>query len=346
MLRTITTTFALTCALAAATARADDVIFSNGDRVTGTIKSLDGGKLKIDTKVGGEITVDLKDVQTFSTDAPIQIRLNNQRIIRAKIAPAAPSTQPATQPVAGAAEITADGTTIPLQNIKRIMPKQAWTGSILANGNVARGNTHSEDFGITADAALRRDDAFHNDRFSLGGAYNFGRQTVGGVNTTSADNWFAQAKYDRYFTDKWYGYGLMRYDHDRLAFLNYRLSPGVGVGYQWFEGADFNLRTEAGASYVYEDYSSDGNSDKVALRLAYHVDKTLNQNVSVFHNLEWLPAFDDPGDYNLNADAGIRAKLAANFFSEFKVQYQRDSTPAPGALKNDVRFIVGLGWTF
>ena len=50
-------------------------------------------------------------------------------------------------------------------------------------------------------------------------------------------------------------------------------------------------------SYVYEDYSNDGNEDKVALRLAYHVDKQLNDDVSVFHNLEWLPAFDDPSDY-------------------------------------------------
>jgi len=33
-------------------------------------------------------------------------------------------------------------------------------------------------------------------------------------------------------------------------------------------------------------------------------------------------------------------------FSELKVQYQRDSTPAPGAEKNDIRFLLGLGWTF
>ena len=209
-----------------------------------------------------------------------------------------------------------------------------------------RGNTHSENLGIAFNAALRRDDEDHDDRFSLAGAYNFGKSTTNGVDTTNADNWFAQVKYDKYFNDKWYGYGLFRYDHDRLAFLNYRLSPGVGVGYQWVESPNFNFSTEAGISYVYEDYSNDGTDDRVALRLAYHVDKHLNDKVSVFNDLEWLPAIDDPSDYNLNIAAGIKAQMTAKMFSIFSIVFQRDSTPAPGAEKNDTRFVLGVGWNF
>jgi putative salt-induced outer membrane protein YdiY len=315
--------------------KADEVLFNNGDKLTGTVLSADGGKLKIKTAVAGEVTVDLKDVKSVSTDAPVQVRLKDKTIIHSKLAPA---TQPQT--------VVAEGKTIGFDDFKRINTKQTWSGSVLVNGSLARGNTHTEDLGVAANATLRRDDEWHDDRFSLGAAYNYGNQTVNGVHTTSADNWFALAKYDKFFTDKWYGYGLMRYDHDRLAFLNYRLSPGVGVGYQWFESADFNLSTEAGVSYVYEDYSNDGQEDRVALRLAYHIDKKLNESVSVFHNLEWLPAFNDPGDYNLNADAGVKAKLTGSMFSEFKVVYQRDSTPAPGAEKNDIRFLLGVGWQF
>jgi putative salt-induced outer membrane protein YdiY len=324
---------------------ADEIIFKNGDRLTGTITQADGGKLKIKSKVAGDVTVEMKDVQTFTTDQPMQVRLKDNRIIRDQFTGspgASPPVAPATQP----AEVVLGQTPLPLTDIKRINAKQAWTGSILGNGMVARGNTHSMNLGLAADATLRRDDEFHDDRFTLTAAYNYGKQRVAGVNATSIDNWFAQAKYDKFFTDQFYGYGVFRYDHDRLAFLNYRLSPGVGVGYQWVESADFNFSTEAGVSYVYEDYSTDGTQDRVALRLAYHLDKKLSESVSLFHNLEWLPSFDDPSDYNLNTDAGVRAKLTTNMFSEFKVQYSRDSTPAPGADKNDVRFLLSIGWTF
>ena len=326
-----------------AVVRADEVIFTNGDRLTGTIKSIDGGKLKIDTKVAGVVSVDMKDVQTFSTDTPVQMRLKDKTVLRQ---PVAAQGAPATQPTTGPAQVAVGERTVPVSDIKRVQAKQAWTGSVLVNGNLARGNTHSEDLGIAADATLGRDDEFHDDRFSLTAAYNYGRQTVGGVTTTSADNWYGQAKYDKFFTEKWYGYGVIRYDHDRLAFLNYRLAPGVGVGYQWVESADHNFSTEAGVSYVYEDYSNDGNDDRVALRLAYHYDRKLNESVGIFHNLEWLPGFMDPSDYNLNTDIGIRAKMTDKLFSEFKVVYQRDNTPAPGAQKNDVRFLLGVGYSF
>ncbi len=99
-------------------------------------------------------------------------------------------------------------------------------------------------------------------------------------------------------------------------------------------------------SYVYEDYSSDGTDDRVALRLAYHLTKQLNDSVSLFNDVEWLPAFSNPADYNLNADAGVRAKLTGSLFSEFKVLYQRDSTPAPGAQKDDLTFMLSVGWQF
>jgi putative salt-induced outer membrane protein YdiY len=327
----------------AAVALGDEVIFKNGDRLSGTVTSIDGGKLKIKTSVAGEVTVDLNDIQTFSTEAPVQIRLQDASIVRE---PVVAQGAPATQPAEGPAQVALGERTMPVTDIDRIVPPHAWTGSVLLNASLTRGNSETTELGIAADAALRRDDELHDDRFTLGAAYNFGEQEVDGVTSTSRDNHFAQLKYDKFFSEKWYGYGVFRYDRDRLAFLDYRLSPGVGAGYQWIETADFNFFTEAGVSYVYEEYSNAGSDERVALRLAYRVDKQLNENVSVFHSMEWLPAFDDVGDFNLNADAGIRAKMMANLFSELKVQWQHDSTPAPGADRNDLRFLLGVGWMF
>src|SRR6478672_7599197 len=91
--------FALLCAIFTSLAHADEVVFKNGDRLTGTIKSVDGGKLTIDTKVAGVVTVDMGDVQTFSTDASVQMKLKDKTVMRDKIeSQGAPATQPATMP--------------------------------------------------------------------------------------------------------------------------------------------------------------------------------------------------------------------------------------------------------
>src|SRR4051812_32387733 len=131
---------------------ADEIIFKNGDKLTGEIKSADGGKLKIKSKVAGEVTVDMKDVQTFSTDKPLNIRLKDKTMVHDTVAAGESS------------EVVAHDRAIPLDQVKRINTPTSWTGSVLVNGNLSRGNTHSEDLGVTADASLRRDDETHNDR--------------------------------------------------------------------------------------------------------------------------------------------------------------------------------------
>src|ERR1700733_11882133 len=68
-------------------AHADEVIFKNGDKLTGKIESSDGGKLIITTKVAGKITVDMKDVKTFSTDAPVTIKLQDGNILKEQVGP-------------------------------------------------------------------------------------------------------------------------------------------------------------------------------------------------------------------------------------------------------------------
>jgi hypothetical protein len=33
-------------------------------------------------------------------------------------------------------------------------------------------------------------------------------------------------------------------------------------------------------------------------------------------------------------------------FSEFKIELKRDSTPAEGAQENDLKYVLGIGWSF
>ena len=322
---------------AASAALADEIKFKNGDRLTGTITEADGGKLKIASKVAGDVTVDLKDVETFSTDAPLDVRLKDGTMLHQRFdAGAAPGT------VNAAAGPRRE---IALTDLKTITPKLGkWTGSVVAGGLLTRGNSHTTSLNLSAAATRRGED----DRISAIAGYTFASQAndTGGGTSASADAWFAGAKYDRFFTDEFYGYGLARADHDRIADLNLRLSPGVGVGYQWVEQPDFNFLTEVGLSLVYEDYDPGPTDTHLAGRLAYHVDRKFNEQVLGFHNLEYLPSVEDISDFNVNADAGVRASLTKTMFTEFKVEWKYDATPAPDAAKNDLRYLLGLGWSF
>jgi putative salt-induced outer membrane protein YdiY len=321
-------------------ASADEVLFNNGDKLTGTIVSADGGKLKIKSAVAGEITVDMKDVKTFSTDEPITLQFKDGNVLKDKVAAA--TTQNTVRTTGSGAVAAQD---LDLTLVQKVNPPPVrWTGALVAGAIIASGNTESQNYNLTFDASRRSDE----DRLTFGAGYYFGRQTDQdtGITSTTTDNWFLQSKYDYFLSEKWYAYGNARIERDRIAELDLRFTPGVGVGYQWVERPDFNFNTEAGLSWVYEDYETGDSDSHFAARLAYHLDRAINEKVKLFHNLEYLPSLERADDFNVNADAGVRVSMTETMFGEAKLEWRYDATPAPGAEKNDLRWVLGVGWTF
>lgn len=327
----------LACALLTQAVMADELVLKNGDTLHGTIGQVTAEKIKFKSDELGELTLDAANVKSYKIDAPTVVQLKN--------------APPVTAPVSGeGSTIKAGEQSYTFDTVKSVNPPaQAWTGSIVANFALARGNTNKFAAGVDAAAQLRRDTYTEDDRLTLAGQYNFGQSgggPAGGAKTTDTDNWMALGKYDNFWTDKLYGYAALKIEHDRVAALDYRVTPSVGLGYQWIESPETNFYTEAGVGYRFEKYDDGSKNDEAVARLAYHFDHALSEGVLLFHNLEYSPAFTDPGDYNLLTDAGVRVKLAKDFIGQFKVEYRRDSTPADGALKNDLLYMVGLGWQF
>jgi putative salt-induced outer membrane protein YdiY len=329
---------ALVIALAAvvSSARADEIVLNNGDRLTGTITAA-GSKLTIDTKAAGKVTVDLKDVKTFSTDEPTDIVLRDGTKVRARIESAG-NGQIAL--ASGAAPITV----VPYGRLKAInSPTAAWSGNVLVGGLLARGNTDVDSLNASAQLNHKTD----HDQFTFFGQYLFGRQRVPGDGKHETTNdLLGRIKYEYDFTPRLYGYASVQAEHDTIAGLDLRLAPMVGPGYTWFDEPVFTFSTEAGIGYLYRQYAHDGETGTAAARLAYHLQSQINDKVSAFHDMEYLPGLDRIDNYVLNADLGVHTEITGKIYTEFRVDYRYDSKPAPGHGPNDLRFILGVGASF
>lgn len=235
---------------------------------------------------------------------------------------------------------------IALRDISHIdPPPPAWKGSITLNGRATRGNTETTALGVSLDAARRGE----RHRITVGAGYFHGREADPdtGEETTTTDNMFASGKYDYFLSERLYLFAAIRAERDRIADLDLRLTPSLGSGYQWFESPVFNLATEAGVAWVYEDFRDGGDDQHVALRLAYRTDWTPHRSARLFHSPEWLPSAENPlDDYNLNADAGVRTTIVQSLFAEFKIEMRYDSMPAPASEPEDLRYLLGVGWSF
>lgn len=329
------TAFLAICSLCSMTI-ADEVIMKNGDRLSGKL-TFDGSKLTIENKIEGKVSVNLKDVKTFSSDGPAEVVLANGRKVQGRIVAGGEGNVTLAGPQ-GPVEL------VPFAQLHAINPPPVrWSGNVLIGGLLARGNTDSDSFNASADL----DHKTESDEISLHGQYLFGRQRVPGDGKhETVDDLLGRAKYQYTFAPKWYAYAGVEAEHDVIAGLDLRLAPTVGVGFQWVDQPTFSFSTEAGVGYLYRQYAHDGETGSPVARLAYHLKAKFNDKVSAFHNLEYLPGLDRIDNYFLNTDLGIRADITAKWYSEFKIDYRYDSKPAPGHGPNDIRYILGVGIAF
>jgi putative salt-induced outer membrane protein YdiY len=336
----VLTLAALSLALVSSFALADTVQFKNGDKITGTIVSADGGKLLFKSASAGDITINLADVQTFTSDAPIELKLKDGTVLKVtKVDVGDAGKINITQPTLAPAVVAVD------QIDKINPPPVAWTGNVVANGLITRGNTQSESLGFSMDLSRKTD----LDKIAFDGAYLFTRTTVKGQPpSTSQDNWFGDAQYDLNITPKFYGYADTRVEKDRINNLDLRLTPGLGVGYNWFEAPDFNFSTEAGGSWVYEKFTNvTSPREDISVRLSYHIDKSFDAGkFKLFNDVTYLPSVQNSGNYLVIADAGARAQLTDKMFTQLEILYDFDSKPAPGAVNTNLQYLLGVGWSF
>jgi putative salt-induced outer membrane protein YdiY len=324
----------------ATAASADEVQFTNGDKLTGKVVALADGKLVFESKVAGTLSIGWADVATFSSEEPVTIVLADDSVIVDQVALA----EPGTVRTAGTSSISAQ--TVQLSNAVKLNPEPVqWKGTAVAGAIFDRGNT-VRTAGTGALDAVRRAES---DRITFGAGYAAEQtkdEDTGDTETTKRQM-FMGLQYDLFFAPKWYMYANARGEKDGIADLSLRLITGVGLGYQFVETEELKFNIEAGPTWVSENYSDDTeNIDYVAARVAWNLDWLFYPDVSFFHHGRAYPSLENRHDQLVETKTGFRYKLFGGFFGESRVHWTWDSTPADDKKRQDLSVILGLGYGF
>lgn len=326
-------------------AGADEIYFKNGDKLSGEIKSLTEGKLVINSSIAGDIKVDISDISTFSSDKPVEIHFKDGIIIKQQV----------NRSECGQIRVEKDTLIGPesyeLEKVVSINPPgpkpPQWQGSAVVGITATHGNTHIDNRSASFNLQRR---GKHN-RATFSGDY--GRSEQEGVDSgdmeVTEDWWRLKGKYDYFFSKKWYSYGSGRYEKDSIANLDRRLIVGAGGGYQWIESESMNFSAEAGLASLHESYKAQDESEsELSLQLGYHFDRWLWEGGKLIfiNDTTYFPALDDLSDYYLTTTAELRAGITSSIFANLKMIFDYDSTPASGADKTDVKYILGAGVNF
>ncbi|MCF7954944.1 MAG: DUF481 domain-containing protein [Phycisphaerae bacterium] len=316
----------------------------NGDRVTGKIIKMAGGKLTLKSELAGTIEIPLKNIKTLASDEPLDMHFNNGTVVNKPV-----NISDATGRVRVVGDGTIDSKELAISDLELINPPlpevPRWKGNASVGLTYTSGNTNNETVAFSAGLAKETD----KDRITFGAdLYKKEVETPASSKKVTTEDWSKlRGKYDYFYTEKMYVFGEGRYEQDKIALLNRRVIAGGGFGYQWIKSATENFSVEAGLSNVFEDYNDDTPStSKFSGVTGYHYDRKINGTFSFIHDTSFFPNLEDLSDYYLTVSAELRAKINTRMFTNFKAMYDYDTTPATNRKETDIKYIFGVGVEF
>jgi hypothetical protein len=310
---------------------ADTVWLNNGDRLSGEILLLDGGKLALKTKYAGRVLIDWQDIDTLSSDKPLTLRRDGLD-----------SAVGHQLKAAGKGKVqVADGSgdTLALASITRLVPPRpllegrVWEGNLDAKLDMERNQDRTDEWKLKGSTRVEHGRWRH----MLSGELE--RETENGEETE--DNWELEYDLDRFLTDHWFWRTGYEQQEDQFEGLSRLRILGTGPGYRFWDnelgrldliGQVNRVRLDS----VYGDLAFDTWS------LEWDYKRLLwGTRLEFYSTAEVQVPQIDAIDYVFDGEAGLRYHL--NDWARLSLLYELNQLRGLGTTVADRRYLIGIG---
>ncbi len=336
--------FVLFCALTCFAKNTDDVVvLKNGDRLTGEIKGLQRGELRIKADYMAEaVRLDWTRVERMESKSTFMIYLVNGKILTSVIRLLPANSSAVANFVIGS---TRDAMHVPQDEVIRILPAEAGffkrlEGSVDFGLSFTSGNDQYET-DLAATTTYRTGD--HSFTTSINSTFNGQKDGESTRRNQFAFDYRKQLN-ERYYTGAFFE--LLRSDQQSL---NLRTTIGGLLGRNMLQTEHTRLSLFGGAAGTREHYSASvgkpetTNADAVTGVDFYTFRFT---TVDIRSRFSLFPSLTTPGRMRLQATSDMRIKLAKDLYWGFHLYENFDSKPPVRADKNDLGISTSVGWKF
>ncbi len=312
-------------------ARADEVLLSNGDRLSGQIMKMEDDVLTLRTNYGGEIKITWGEVRNLKSDKPITLKVPGK------------SNGIVSDFLIGGYDFIevndlSPDNPVPLANIRGInIGYVQYQGNFTLGGNSTSGNTSTKAVNGAARLTVRAD----RHRLFVEAKYNYGDAD----GRLTARNSMAQAKYDYFISKKVFLDAFGLWEKDTFQNLQFRNTLGAGIGYQFFDTGLTSLSTSVGLGYVSEHFTTTPQTQTPSSRWGVRFQhKLIPDRLTIFHKHDGFYDLSHGNGMRINADTGLRVFVYKDFYFNLEYDLRLNTQPAPGRQKLDEAFIFGIGY--
>ena len=322
----------------AARAGNDVVIFKNGDRLTGEVKSLERGRLRFDSDATGTIPVEWDEVALLTSEQNVQVETESGQRFLGKLLPGAEKFTIVVEREAGPMTFEMNEvvfmTPIEERRIDRI------DGSFSAGYNFAKAS-EVQQVRLGFDLAARTEKRIVS-------------MNVDAVQSDSEDSEASQRQsldlqYRRLWPNRWFSGALIALNRNDELGLDLT-SIGIGGG-RYLRQTNSSILTLGGGVQLSRENVATGvsNEDTVEGVVAVNWDwfRYDTPELDLSTTLQIIPNLTESGRVRGEFDVSFKWEIISDLFWELSFYDSYDSDPVvDGAEKNDYGVATSLGYSF
>ena len=321
----------------------DVVVLKNGDRLTGEIKGLQSGELRVKADYMAEaVRLDWAKVERLESKSTFMIWLVDGKLVTNVMRLLPTNSGEVANFIIGNADQTIKVNQL---DVIRIAPadRQFWKrleGSIDFGFSFTSGNDQYQ-------TQLAATTTYRTGRHSFTASVDsaLSGQTEGTSQTRNQFNF----DYRRQLSSRWYAGGIFDLLRSDQQSLKLRTSAGALLGYNLTQTERTRLSIFGGIVGTRENYSESlgrpksTNADAIvgADFLTFRFNRT-----DIRSRLSLFPSLTTPGRTRVQATSDLRIKVVKDLWWGFHIYENFDSKPPVRADKNDLGVSTSIGWKF
>ena len=334
-------------------AQADQIVLSNGDRITGQIVESDAETLKVTTEFIGDIEIKWEAVAEISSDDKVFISSKDGQVLvgpvktrgesfRVETAQSGAIEVPKSEVAAVRNEESQAAHEAEVERLRNPKLTDFWSGFFDTGFSLTAGNAETKSF----TNAARADRTTQRDKISVYATTIFSQNSTTGETLTTANAIRGGTRYDVNVSEKMFTFGFLDLEFDEFQSLDLRSVVGGGLGYHLKKSDRTTWDFFSGASLNQEFFDNDITRRSGELVLGEELVFNFSEKSSWSHRIALYPNMSQTGEFRLQFDTSLNSDIWKWLGWHVTVSDRFLSNPVPGREKNDVLLTTGLRVSF
>jgi len=317
----------------------DKIHLINGDIVSGNIKELDRGKLRLKTLTMDTVYINWVDIESIDSDKYLRIGKSDGSFNSGSIKKSDLVNELVVED--GGTEVE-----VPILDVATIQPirvQESFWHQL--EGDLSTGIDYNKGSDLLL-VNLSTNVRYKKEKYELAFVANWNETTRTDNNDSSRAE--VVTNYTRFLKDRWFWKASGGFERNEELGLNLRTLVGATAGKYLMQSSTFRLELNGGLAENFED-RIDGTrtaSTEGLIRSSLDIFKNTLPITRLSANISIFPGITESGRLRINTNISLRNEIVRSVFWDLSFYSTYDNRPPEGAAAEDYGIVTSIGASF